>query len=197
MTSEENNNQPAEDDRLDPAPTDPDAASEDGDREQAAGQDDAGAINDEPTPATPSATEPEQSDDRPALATAYDDVDDETGPAGDTDSIDDSGVEARSSDETGAKPDWEHETSVKHIAVELKHIEKEVRKILDSLDTRRKRRLTGTRRWLDLEEDMINWQFGGKFDAKTLARLRELITQRNHLFTRLKFLAGTRPTWNT
>ncbi|MHC5108454.1 MAG: hypothetical protein ACYTHJ_01080 [Planctomycetota bacterium] len=212
MDSDENKNEPVENDSLDPAPT---GSSDSGDpvesdhvevehsgHEQAggvqpSGDDATGAIEDEPAPGTPAADKPVATEEPPPVTGNYEDVDDETEPAGDTDSIDDSEVETRSTDESGARLDWEHETSVRHIAVELKHIEKEVREILDSLDTRRKRRLTGSRRWLDLEEDMINWQFGGKFDNRTLARLRELITRRNHLFTRLKFLAGTRPTWNT
>lgn len=93
--------------------------------------------------------------------------------------------------------DWAHETSGHRIENELSKIETEVRGILADRDTRRKRKLTGTRRWQELEDDIITWRFGGKIDEPSLDRLNELISRRRYLFTRLNFLAGTRPTWNS
>lgn len=88
-------------------------------------------------------------------------------------------------------------TSAHRIAVELKSIESEVRQLLVDHDPRRKRKLGGTRRWQELEEDVINWRFSSRFQDEVLTRLGELIVRRNHLFRRLHFLAGIRPTWNS
>ncbi len=84
-----------------------------------------------------------------------------------------------------------------HIAVELKSIESEVRQLLADNDPKRKRKLGGSRRWQELEEDVISWRFTSRFQEDVLTRLRELIVRRNHLFRRLHFLAGIRPTWNS
>lgn len=122
---------------------------------------------------------------------------DEDSGAGDLDELD--RILSEDDEEPKAGEAFEVETccSVRRIALELKHVEQQVREILDSLDTRRKRRLTGTRRWLDLQEDMINWRYGNKFDVATLDRLQQLVAQRHHLYRRLHFLSGTRPTWNS
>jgi hypothetical protein len=95
------------------------------------------------------------------------------------------------------EPDWANELSAQRIAVELKRIETEIRRLLEDRDTKRKRKLGGTRRWLDLEEDLIAWRHSGRFEEATLIRLSELITQRHYLFKRLKFVTRTRPVWNT
>ena len=94
-------------------------------------------------------------------------------------------------------PDWANELSAQRIAVELKRIEAEIRRLLEARDTKRKRKLGGTRRWLELEEDLISWRHSGRFDEDTLIRLGELIAQRHYLFKRLKFVTGTRAVWNT
>lgn len=94
-------------------------------------------------------------------------------------------------------PNWANEVSAHKIVVELKRVEAEVRKLLEGRDPKRKRKLGGTRRWLELEEDILSWRYGGRIDEDTLRRLRDLITVRHHLFQRLRFLSGTRPTWNT
>ncbi len=99
--------------------------------------------------------------------------------------------------EGSSLPNWDHETSVRSIAVELKRVEEEVRALLEGRDSKRKRKLAGTRRWLELEEDILAWRFTGKVDEPTLDRLRQLITRRHHLFRRLRFMGSTRPTWNT
>jgi hypothetical protein len=93
--------------------------------------------------------------------------------------------------------DTNTETSSHSIMVELKRIEDEVRRILEIKDPKRKRKLTGTRRWLELEEDLVAWRFSERMDEASIARLRQLVARRHSLFGRLRFLAGTRPTWNT
>jgi hypothetical protein len=105
--------------------------------------------------------------------------------------------ERRPSEEPEGEIDWDREQSAHRIVVELKRIEARVREILEGRDNKRKRKLGGTRRWQDLEEDLIAWHDTTRFDAPTLARLRELITKRHYLFRRLRFLAGTHGTWNS
>lgn len=92
---------------------------------------------------------------------------------------------------------WDRETSARKLIVELNRIEAEVREILETCDTRRKRKLGGTRRWHELEEDLIAWRYGHKIDDTLRRRLHELVAQRHHLFNRLRFIASTRPTWNS
>jgi hypothetical protein len=93
--------------------------------------------------------------------------------------------------------DWANELSTQRIAVELKHIETEIRRLLEGRDPKRKRKLGGTRRWRELEEDLISWRHSGRFEESTLDRLSELIARRHYLFKRLRFVTGTRPIWNT
>ena len=102
--------------------------------------------------------------------------------------------------EVQSKPraaDWENELSPQRVAIELRRIEADIRAIIDSRDSIRKRRLTGSHRWLELEEDILAWQYSGRFDQAALQRVRELIVQRHHLFNHLRYLASTRPTWNS
>ena len=89
------------------------------------------------------------------------------------------------------------ETAVRDIVVELKRVETDVRQLLADYDPRRKRKLAGTRRWLELQEDILAMRYAGRMSEEWLDRLQELCVRRRHLFSRLKFLAGTRPTWNT
>jgi len=93
--------------------------------------------------------------------------------------------------------DWGNELSAKRIAIELSHIEEEVRSSLADRDPKRNRRLSGTRRWLELEEDIAELLYRGRIDESVLERLRLLVNRRHYLFRRLRFLAGTRPTWNS
>ena len=93
--------------------------------------------------------------------------------------------------------DWENELSAHRVAVEIRRIESEVRAIIEERDPKRNRKLSGTHRWHELEDDLLSWRFSGRFDEETLRRLRELIGRRHYLFHRLRFLASTRPTWNT
>ncbi len=122
------------------------------------------------------------------------DVDD----AGDADAIEAAPNEAPMSFVTKRLQDGMTPAPSAHrIAVELKSIESEVRKLLADYDPKRKRKLSGTRRWQELEEDVISWRFSSRFQEQVLTRLRELIVRRNHLFRRLHFLAGIRPSWNS
>jgi hypothetical protein len=93
--------------------------------------------------------------------------------------------------------DWENELSAHRVAVELRRIESEVRALLEERDPKRKRKLSGTSRWQELEEDIMSWRFSGRFNEEALRRVQELIARRHYLFNRLRFLASTRPTWNT
>lgn len=93
--------------------------------------------------------------------------------------------------------DWATEVSVGRISSELRRIEAEVRQILDAHDLKRKRRMAGTRRWNELEEDIIAWRYSDRIDDALLIRLRDLVTRRHHVFQRLRFIASTRPTWNS
>ncbi len=99
--------------------------------------------------------------------------------------------------EAPGEVDWASETSAQRVYLELKKVEDEVRLILEPKDPVRKRKLGGTRRWRDLEEDLLNWRFTDRFDEATLARVQALAARRHQLFQRLRFLAGTRPTWNS
>lgn len=98
---------------------------------------------------------------------------------------------------SSAPPKWEYEMSAHRIAVELKRIENEVWTLLDGSDTKRKRRLAGSRRWMELEDDIRNWRYTGRFDEAVLDRLQQLVCRRHYLFTRLRFSASTRPVWNS
>ena len=116
---------------------------------------------------------------------------------GDADSIPDEPTPA-SQELEGQKPTvWDRERSPHKIAVELKRIESEIRGVLEGRDPKRKRKLGGTRRWLELQEDIVSWRHTGRFDESTLNRLQELTARRHYLFRRLCFLATTRGTWNT
>ncbi len=90
-----------------------------------------------------------------------------------------------------------YEGEVHDVIVELKSVEAEVRRLVEERDPKRKRKLSGTHRWHELEEDIIGWRFSGRFDETTLRRVQELIARRHYLFRHLHFLAGTRPVWNS
>ncbi len=91
----------------------------------------------------------------------------------------------------------DYEREVHDVIVELKRIESDLRTLIEERDPRRKRKLSGTHRWHELEEDILTWRFTGRFDEDTLRRTQELIARRHHLFRHLRFLAGTRPVWNS
>ena len=92
---------------------------------------------------------------------------------------------------------WDPYADAHHIAIELKHLEEEVRQLLEPLDPRRKRKFSGTRRWHELEDDLRALRFTGRFPEATIVKILQLIARRHTLFRRLNFLSATRPTWNT
>jgi len=98
---------------------------------------------------------------------------------------------------TKPEPNWDRERNPLRIAFELKRIEAEVRSLLENRDPKRKRRLAGTRRWNELEEDIIAHRHTGRIDEPSLLRLSQLITRRHYLFRRLRFVSSTRPTLNS
>ncbi len=130
---------------------------------------------------------------RPDAAATFEDA-----AVSDTDSVSDEPESSTAAPAPIEAPaDLMRVTSAHRIAVELKRIETEIREILEGRDTRRKRRLAGTRGWQELEEDIRSWRGTGRFDPPTLDRLDQLITRRHHLFGHLRFVASTRPVWNS
>jgi len=93
--------------------------------------------------------------------------------------------------------EWQQEFSGHKIAAELVRIETDVRKILEERDPKRKRKFTGTERWHELEEDVIAMKFSGRMEEDALRELTRLVMQRHFLFSQLRYVASTRPTWNT
>lgn len=93
--------------------------------------------------------------------------------------------------------EWQHEFSGPRIGIELARIEAACRSILDERDPKRKRKFTGTRRWHELEEDIIGLKFTGRIPEDQLRELSRLIARRHFLFAQLRFVASTRATWNT
>lgn len=95
------------------------------------------------------------------------------------------------------KDAWDGDWTPQRIGTELRELEEEIRELLGERDPRRKRKFTGTRRWHELLEDLIGLHYSSHFDEKTVARIQLLVARRQALFRRLRFLALTRPTWNT
>ena len=95
------------------------------------------------------------------------------------------------------RPDWMEQVNPHDVMVELKQIETEIRSALEDRDPKRKRKFAGTRRWLELEDDIISWRFSGRFDEEMLTLLQRLISRRHYLVRHLRFLSGTRPVWNS
>jgi hypothetical protein len=95
------------------------------------------------------------------------------------------------------KGEWQHEFSGHRIAVEIARIEAEIRRIFDERDPRRKRKLNATRRWQELEEDIISLRYSGRVEEPVLRELTRLAMQRHYLFNQLRYVASTRATWNT
>jgi len=108
----------------------------------------------------------------------------------------DSGPGALLADRVETLP-FDRETSTPRIASELRRIESEIRELIEERDSRRKRKFSGTRRWHELEEDILTWKFTDRFTPEQLNHVQQLVARRHHLFHRLRFLASTRPTWNS
>lgn len=117
------------------------------------------------------------------------------------DSDDESDIGTIAGDAAPSKPpdsvDWADQASVNDLALELRAVEKKVRSLLEDRDTRRKRKLAGSRRWLELEDDILNLRFSGRVPEDMLRELQVLVQRRHYLFHRLRFLTTTRPTWNS
>lgn len=92
---------------------------------------------------------------------------------------------------------WDAYGSAHHIGIELKHLEDEVRALLDPIDQRRKRKFNGTRRWHELEDDLRAIRFSGRLPEETIVKVLQLVAKRHTIYRRLSFLSSTRPTWNT
>ncbi len=107
--------------------------------------------------------------------------------------------ESSNEQELGSSVDPTHVVTKKahSVAVELKTLELEVRRILESVDNKRKRKLGGTHRWNELEDDIASWRYSGRHDEQTLSQLRLLIHRRHYLFRELSNLASIRPVLNS
>ncbi len=146
----------------------------------------------EAAPSEAASTEPPRASmAAPTRRLAYDDGTSDTGH------ITDEPPPAGSISSRFRKGEWEHEFSAHRIAAELSRIEIEVRRLIEDCDPKRKRRFTGTCRWHELEEDLLSLRFTGRVDEDTLRRVFEHIARRHFLFRQLRFVASTRPTWNT
>jgi hypothetical protein len=112
---------------------------------------------------------------------------------------DDAGELPRGTERDARAPeaDWSNEVSAARIGAELRHIEQEIKTLLEGRDPKRKRKFAGTRRWLELEEDLLELKFTGRLDEETLSTIQRLVVRRHDLFRRLRFLSGTRPGWNS
>jgi|GEM_PF-2454627 len=92
---------------------------------------------------------------------------------------------------------WDPGATSRDLAIELKRIEGRIRRLLEGVDIRGKRNLEGTRRWLELQDDLIAMRFTGAVDEATIQELLALCARRHQVFHRLNFMVATRPTWNT
>lgn len=108
--------------------------------------------------------------------------------------------ESKRSDEpaiaAGHEP-WEPNDQARHVAVELRRVEMEIRELLENCDNKRKRKYEGTRRWLELMEDLVAMRYTGPADEATLAKVSALVARRMYLFNMLNFIVATRHRWNT
>ncbi|MFQ5591144.1 MAG: hypothetical protein ACE5HE_08285 [Phycisphaerae bacterium] len=121
----------------------------------------------------------------------------ETDEVGDADRVAEEPEENAQVEQPLAEPRLPHDVVAHRIAVELKRVELEVRGLLEGRDPKRKRKLSGSRRWRELEDEIIAWHYSDRFDKASLNRLAELAAKRHYLFRQLCFVTGTRPRWNT
>ncbi len=122
---------------------------------------------------------------------------DRTAPgAGPTDDASESPVEP-SLPQPPTRDHWDNRATSRDLAIELKRIESRIRELLEGVDPRRKRRLEGTRRWHELQEDVMAMRFTRAIDERGVGEILALCAKRHRLFQRLNFLVATRPTWNT
>lgn len=105
-------------------------------------------------------------------------------------------AEAAPASAAGYEP-WEPNDQARQVAVELRRVEMEIRELLENCDNKRKRKYEGTRRWLELMEDLVAMRYTGPADEATLARVSALVARRMYLFNMLNFIVATRHRWNT
>lgn len=99
---------------------------------------------------------------------------------------------------TGAGGDiWSVRADPRAIASELHHIEKEIRLLLEPFDIKKKRRVDGTRRCLELEEDLIQMRHASRSNDSAIRKILALLARRQRLFQTLRFVVTTRHGWNT
>ncbi|MCC7293154.1 MAG: hypothetical protein IT449_13930 [Phycisphaerales bacterium] len=118
------------------------------------------------------------------------------GTAAETVDLDAAPQDAVPAGAAGYEP-WEPNDQARHVAVELRRVEMEIRGLLENCDNKRKRRYEGTRRWLELMEDLVAMRYTGPADEATLAKVSALVARRMYLFNMLNFIVATRHRWNT
>ncbi|GIK17055.1 MAG: hypothetical protein BroJett003_20190 [Planctomycetota bacterium] len=92
---------------------------------------------------------------------------------------------------------WEPNVRARTLSVELRRIEFEIRELLKYGDIKRKRKYEGTRRWMELLEDIVAMRYTGQVSDEALKRVAELVAKRQQLFRELNFVVATRHRWNT
>lgn len=92
---------------------------------------------------------------------------------------------------------WEPNVRARTLSVELRRIEFEIRELLKYGDIKRKRKYEGTRRWMELLEDVVAMRYTGQVSDEALKRVAELVAKRQQLFRELNFVVATRHRWNT
>lgn len=92
---------------------------------------------------------------------------------------------------------WEPNVRARVLSVELRRIEFEIRELLKYGDIKRKRKYEGTRRWMELLEDVVTMRYSGQASDEALKRVAELVAKRQQLFRELNFVVATRHRWNT
>ncbi|MCG3132367.1 MAG: hypothetical protein FLDDKLPJ_03206 [Phycisphaerae bacterium] len=92
---------------------------------------------------------------------------------------------------------WEPNVRARALSVELRRIEFEIRELLKYGDIKRKRKYEGTRRWMELLEDVVTMRYSGQASDDALKRVTELVAKRQQLFRELNFVVATRHRWNT
>ncbi len=119
-----------------------------------------------------------------------------SGPSSETTDLDTAPQEVAAAGAAGYEP-WEPNDQARQVAVELRRVEMEIRELLENCDNKRKRKYEGTRRWLELMEDLVAMRYTGPADEATIAKVSALVARRMYLFNMLNFIVATRHRWNT
>ena len=80
---------------------------------------------------------------------------------------------------------------------DLESIVAETREFIERAHVRRKYDLHNPGDWLSLQEDLHTDRFANSLDAQSIARLQSCCVRWLHRYRRLRFIAATRPVWNT